>query len=86
MSKRTASVIKYTSPNNNFTGIMYGERSYTLYDQNGTEVLHTGFRNFDTEEELIEIVEKAPKLLSMLGRLSVEELDKDREEMEYADI
>ena len=68
--------ISYTSPNG-YTGILYGERSYSVKDPNGREVMHTGFRNFNTEEELKEHVDNYPKLMELLrtGRIEKDEND-----------
>ena len=59
--------IKYTS-DNGYTGVMYGKSSYAVFDRDGIEVMHTAFRNFNTYDELVENVEKYPKLMEMLGR------------------
>lgn len=57
--------VKYTS-DNGYTGVMYGKSSYAVFDKDGIEVMHTGFRNFNTYDELVEHVEKYPKLMEML--------------------
>ena len=59
--------VKYTS-DNGYTGVMYGKSSYAVFDKDGKEVMHTGFRNFNTYDELVEHVEKYPKFREMLGR------------------
>ena len=48
--------IKYTSKNG-YTGVMYGKSSLAILNENGKEVFHTGFRNFNTYEELVEQVD-----------------------------
>lgn len=62
--------IKYTSPNG-YTGILYGESSFSIRDCNNHEVMHTGFRNFDSYNKLVEAVENFPKLMEALGRIDV---------------
>lgn len=57
--------IKYTSKNG-FTGIMYGERSVSIFREDGKEVFHTGSRGFDTYDELVSFVEKYPEFYEML--------------------
>lgn len=52
--------IKYTSKNG-YTGVMYGKSSLAILNENGEEVFHTGFRNFNTYEELVEQVETFPE-------------------------
>ena len=54
--------IKYTS-DNGYTGILYGESSMSIYNPEGREVMHTGFRNVNTMDELIETVEGYPDFI-----------------------
>lgn len=61
-------VINYTSENNGYSGVLYGRSSMSIYDQQGHEVLHTGFRAGDTLEYLKECVDTADKLTEMLKR------------------
>ena len=56
--------IKYTSKNG-FTGIMYGERSVSIFREDGKEVFHTGSRGFDTYDELVDFVEKYPEFYEL---------------------
>lgn len=58
-------VIKYTSENG-YTGILYGKSSMKVLDPEGKEVLHTGFRNIETEAELKEYVDDFPNLRKSL--------------------
>lgn len=60
--------IKYTSKNG-YTGVMYGKSSLVILDRNGKEVFHTGFRNCNTYEELIELIEKVDTFLSKLEKI-----------------
>ena len=57
--------IRYTS-DNGYTGVLYGKSSYAIYDKDGKEVLHTGSRNINTYEELVEDVNNFPKFLEIL--------------------
>lgn len=57
--------IKYTSPNG-YTGVMGGVASMAIFDKDGKEVFHTGFRNMNTEEELKEFVDGFPEFMEML--------------------
>ena len=59
--------IGYTSENG-YTGVMYGKSSFAIYDKDGKEVLHTGSRAFNTEEELKKQVDGFPEFLEMLKR------------------
>lgn len=66
--KRTAAkdgAMEYASENG-FTGVMYGKSSFTVYDKDGNEVLHTGSRGFNTYEALKEQVEGFPKFYEAL--------------------
>lgn len=51
---------------NGYTGVMYGKSSFRIRDEHGKEVLHTGFRNFNTYKELVAIVEAYPEFLRVL--------------------
>ena len=59
--------IEYTSENG-YRGVLYGERSYAIYDKFGNEVLHTGFRKINTLEELKKKVDNFPEFLEKLRR------------------
>ena len=61
--------ITYTSPNG-YTGVLYGESSFIIKDKDGKTVLHTGFRNFNTYEELKERVDEHPEFIKMLSGIS----------------
>lgn len=64
--------IKYTSKNG-YTGFMYGKSSLVILNENGEEVFHTGFRNFNTYEELVEQVDTFSEFYNMtLGWLKNE--------------
>ena len=60
-------VIKYTSPKG-YTGVLYGESSYAVFDKEGNEVIHTGSRNINTYEELKEDVETLPDLMEPISK------------------
>lgn len=73
--------IEYKSPNNGYTGVLYGERSYIIRDPSGKEVFHTGFRNINTYDELVKQVESFPefrrRLLENWDRLRDDRLRDD---------
>lgn len=48
---------------NGLSGILYGKSSLAIYDQYGHEILYTGSRNVNTEDELYDILEKTKELL-----------------------
>lgn len=52
-------MITYTSENG-YTGKLYGESSMIILDPEGKEVLHSGFRSINTEEELKKMVDDFP--------------------------
>ncbi|HCC04022.1 MAG TPA: hypothetical protein DEP51_04100 [Clostridiales bacterium] len=56
--------IKVKHPNG-YSGILYGKRSMVIF-YNNEEVLHTGFRNINTKEELYDNLEKMPEFMKML--------------------
>ena len=64
---------KYTSPNG-YTGRLYGKSSFSIYDRDGHEVFHTGFRNPNIDEvELKRQVDEFPKFLNMLKGVNEDE-------------
>ena len=62
-----SSRIKYRSPNG-YTGVLYGKSSMAIYDPQGREVLHTGFRAVNTREELKALVDRQPEFETMLKK------------------
>jgi len=61
-------VIKYTSENG-FSGALYGESSMSIYDPDGKEVFHTGFRKkeINSLEALKEQVDTFPEFQELLS-------------------
>jgi hypothetical protein len=52
---------------NGYTGIMYGESSLVVKDTaTGREIFHTGFRNINTEAELMDFLDSFPEFLELL--------------------
>lgn len=41
--------------------MLYGKSSLAIYRPDGKECLHTGFRNINTYEELVELVDGHPE-------------------------
>ena len=58
-------LIKVEHPNG-YMGILYGKSSMTIYDKDGHEILHTGLRNPNTEEELYEVLEDMPRTMDII--------------------
>lgn len=74
-------VIKYTSENG-YTGVLYGRSSLSLYDPEGHECLHTGLRNINTYEELVETVNEMPEFMKALEKMrSEDDLDDKGEDI-----
>ena len=57
--------VEYQS-GNGYKGILYGRSSFSIRDKDGKEVFHTGFRNINTYEELVERVEEYPEFIRVL--------------------
>jgi hypothetical protein len=57
---------EYYKSENGYSGALYGESTMSIYDRTGREVLHTGFRDINTEEELIEFVEHFPEFQKIM--------------------
>ena len=53
---------------NGYSGVLYGKKSMIIYRPDGTECLHTGFRNKDikTETDLYEQLEDMPEFEDLL--------------------
>lgn len=51
--------IKVTHPNG-YVGVLYGRSSMAIYDKRGHEVMHTGFRNINTDIELYAVLDQVP--------------------------
>lgn len=60
--------VKVSHPNG-YSGMLYGESSMVIYDENGHECLHTGSRNVQTETELYELLEGMPNLKEMCRQI-----------------
>ena len=67
--------MKYTSKNG-YTGVMYGESSLVILDENGKEVFHTGSRTFNTYEKLVEQTDTYQELRAMLENFFKKEVKK----------
>lgn len=68
--------IKYTS-DNGYTGILYGDSSYAVFNSDGKEVFHTGFRNINTLEELKEQVDAFPEFWEYITGICLEDYMED---------
>lgn len=66
--------IKVSHPNG-YSGILYGESSMVIFDKDGHEVMHTGFRTPQTEEELYELLEGMPKFVEVMADIVLEDDD-----------
>lgn len=50
---------------NGYSARLYGKSSLSVYF-GGKEVLHTGFRNVNTEDEVMELLEGMPELMNLI--------------------
>ena len=48
---------------NGYSATLYGDTSLSI-DYGGREVLHTGFRNVETEDEVMNLLEHIPDLMN----------------------
>ena len=64
MSKERAKEleIKEYKHENGYSAVLYGESSLIVY-YDGERRLHTGSRNINTEEEVMELLEKMPSFM-----------------------
>lgn len=61
---------------NGYYARLYGKSSLSVYF-NGKEVLHTGFRGVNTEDEVIELLEGMPKFVKLLEEGAFDENKED---------
>lgn len=54
---------------NGYTGVIYGESSLKIYNENGNVCFHTGRRAIQTYNELVELVDGYPNFLEKLNGL-----------------
>lgn len=64
--------VKVNHPNG-YSGMLYGESSMVIYDENGHECLHTGSRNVQTETELYELLEGMPKFVEIMADIVLDD-------------
>lgn len=57
--------ITYKS-DNGYTGVIGGTSSMSIFNQDGHEIMHSGFRNINTYDELKEFVDNFPEWLVTL--------------------
>ncbi len=69
--------IEYKSERNGYSGVLYGDSSVSIFDPQGNEVLHTGFRSIHAMEKLRATVDKADKLLEMFRKTWEEDDEAD---------
>ena len=71
--------IKYKSENG-YTGVLYGWHSFSIKDKRGREVFHTGSRNFDTYERLVEEVEAFPEFIKKLSAIDLDNIEEGEDD------
>ena len=52
---------------NGYEGILYGKSSFSVFDSDWNEILHTGARSFNTYSELVDTIERMPEILDLLN-------------------
>lgn len=50
---------------NGYKGVLFGQRSMSIYDPDGNEIFHTGHRTINTEWGLYQALENASQLLEL---------------------
>ena len=60
--------VTYTHENG-YSATLYGDTSLSI-DYGGREVLRTGFRNVETEDEVMNLLEHMPDLMNDFQKLS----------------
>jgi hypothetical protein len=67
---------EYTHPNG-YSARLYGKSSLSIFFE-GKEISHTGFRNVNTEKEVMDLLAEQPKFRETLKRI-VKDLEEDEE-------
>lgn len=57
---------------NGYYGCLYGKSSMSIY-KDSIEVLHTGFRNINTPDELYEQLSEMPDFMEMIGNMDFDD-------------
>ena len=55
---------------NGYTGLLYGKSSMRICDKTGREVLHTGARTANTEDELYQVLSNVPLFVEMFEHIA----------------
>lgn len=58
--------ITFNHPNG-YSAVLYGKSSMSIFF-GGKAVSHTGFRNVNTEAEVMELLEKIPELFAIIRK------------------
>ena len=61
---------------NGYYGCLYGKTSMSIFKDN-KEVLHTGFRNINTPDELYEILSEMPSFMEMVANIYFDDEEED---------
>lgn len=61
---------------NGYKAVLYGKSSMSIY-KGDTEVLHTGFRSVNTEEEVMECLDEMPRFEAMVNMMVNDKEDDD---------
>lgn len=61
---------------NGYYGCLYGKSSMSIFNGN-KEVLHTGFRNINTPDELYEQLSEIPSFMEKLANIDFDDEEED---------
>ena len=61
---------------NGYYGCLYGKTSMSIFKDN-KEVLHTGFRNINTPDELHKILSEMPSFMEMVANIYFDDEEED---------
>lgn len=61
--------VKEYKHKNGYSARLYGKASLSVYFE-GKEVLHTGFRNIHTEDEVMEMLEDMPEFFNSIEKMA----------------
>ena len=62
---------------NGYYGCLYGKSSMSIFNDNKEVLLHTGYRNINTPDELYEQLSKMPRFMEMLDNIDFDDEEED---------
>ena len=62
---------------NGYYGCLYGKYSMSIFNDNKELLLHTGYRNINTPDELYEILSEMPSFMEKMANIDFDDEEED---------